>query len=184
MGIKRIFKRSWEEICASFKIAKITSLSKAISVFIAKIDVQVLSRSKKGENKKQKKRLIKKHEIMMEYFNITMKDYVEKYIINKNIPGENKSNVIWMCWWQGYDNAPLIVKRCIDSVKRNCGEKEVILITEDNYKDYVSIPDWVEEKKRKGIISKTHFEIIFVINVWWNVVRRNLLLYFKYRKIF
>ena len=27
-------------------------------------------------------------------------------------------NTIWVCWLQGYDNAPELVKKCIDQLKK------------------------------------------------------------------
>ena len=41
--------------------------------------------------------------------------------------------------------------------KKNAGDHRVIILTEDNYKQYVNIPEWLEEKKNKGVISRTHF---------------------------
>ena len=38
--------------------------------------------------------------------------------------------------------------------------KNVIVITEKNMYDYVSMPDFIIEKYKKGIISKTHFSEI------------------------
>ena len=63
---------------------------------------------------------------------------------------------VWVCWWQGEENAPEIVRACIDSVRRNAGGHEVIVITDENLSDYVHIPDWVLEKVRTGIMSRTN----------------------------
>lgn len=68
-----------------------------------------------------------------------------------------QSNKVWVCWLQGIENAPLIVKRCYDSLQKYLKDKEIILITEDNYRDYVEFPGFILEKYKKGIISKTHF---------------------------
>lgn len=66
------------------------------------------------------------------------------------------SNKVWICWFQGIENAPEIIKKCYESVKNNLKDREVILITEDNMEDYVKFPDYILEKYRKGIITKTH----------------------------
>lgn len=65
--------------------------------------------------------------------------------------------MIWIFWWQGMDNAPLVVQKCYDSVKRNFPDWKITVLTADNYQDYVSFPDYIEEKRNKGIISLTHF---------------------------
>ncbi len=71
---------------------------------------------------------------------------------------ERKKNlVIWTIWLQGMDKAPEIVQKCYVSMKENISDREIIVITEDNYSDYVTFPDFIMEKYEKGIISKVHF---------------------------
>ena len=67
------------------------------------------------------------------------------------------SNKVWFCWFQGLDNAPELVKVCHQSLKDNLKDKEIVVITEENYSDYVDFPDYIKEKYKKGIISRTHF---------------------------
>lgn len=66
------------------------------------------------------------------------------------------SNKIWICWLQGIENAPPLVQKCYQSIKENIKDREVILLTADNYHDYVQFPDYIQEKIDKGIISRTH----------------------------
>ena len=73
------------------------------------------------------------------------------------MPKSEYSDCIWICWWQGLEQAPELVKTCVESIKKNAGNHRVIVLTEDNYKNYVDIPAWVEEKKNKGIITKTNY---------------------------
>ena len=67
------------------------------------------------------------------------------------------SNKIWVCWLQGMENAPLLVQVCYASLCKNLAGREVILLTEDNIKDYVCFPDFIEEKHRKGLIPMPHY---------------------------
>ncbi|MDE6720599.1 MAG: capsular polysaccharide synthesis protein [Bacteroidaceae bacterium] len=67
------------------------------------------------------------------------------------------SNKVWLCWMQGLENAPALVQKCYDSIKANLPDREVFLITEQNRRDYIAIPDYIEEKYQKGIITHTHF---------------------------
>lgn len=67
------------------------------------------------------------------------------------------SNKIWWCWLQGEGSAPELCRTCLNSIRKNCPEHEIIIITEENYLQYVEFPDFVLEKYKKGIISKTHF---------------------------
>lgn len=66
------------------------------------------------------------------------------------------SNKVWILWLQGMNNAPEIVKLCYNSVVRNLPDKEVVLLTEDTYRNYVIFPNHVQQKIDKGVISKTH----------------------------
>lgn len=66
------------------------------------------------------------------------------------------SNKIWICWFQGMENAPELVKKCYESVVGNNPDKEVVVITTENMGDYVTFPDYIMEKWKKGIITHTH----------------------------
>lgn len=35
---------------------------------------------------------------------------------------------VWMCWWQGEDNAPDLVKKCINSVRNNIDNEKQLFI--------------------------------------------------------
>ena len=92
-------------------------------------------------------------------------EVVKKYIDNtdnllkNNSPIGNTSN-IWVCWWQGEENMPEVVKVCYRSIKKLSGKHPVVLITEDNLKDYVQLPQFIMDKYAAGIISRTHFSDI------------------------
>lgn len=83
-------------------------------------------------------------------------DSVDKNI-NVNFNKKSSCRKIWICWLQGIENAPMIVKKCVDSIIENFKQYEVIIITEDNYHDYVKFPDFIQEKIDSGVITKTHF---------------------------
>ena len=51
-----------------------------------------------------------------------------------------QSDVVWVCWLQGLEKAPQLVKACIASIKRHVSQK-VILITAENYLEFVNIPE-------------------------------------------
>lgn len=74
----------------------------------------------------------------------------------KDAPHENCGK-IWFCWFQGLENAPQTVKTCYNSLKENIRDREIIVITEENFGDYVEFPDYILEKYKKGVISRTHF---------------------------
>ena len=73
----------------------------------------------------------------------------------KNILHEHV-DIVWVCWFQGMEHAPKMVQYCFESLKSNLRDKRIILITEDNYKEYVQFPTYILEKYEKGCFSKTH----------------------------
>ena len=66
------------------------------------------------------------------------------------------SNKDWICWFQGMENAPEIVRRCYESVKVNLSDNEIIVITLDNISEYVEFPPHIMDKWEKGQITHTH----------------------------
>lgn len=160
-SIKRIMHRISEELNATRKIARETSWKDAFITLQAKFDIQVMNRHGYQESELQTKHLLKKHEIMLNYYKKTFDNFLRTYDYSENKivdqPQSEYSDCIWICWWQGLDQAPEIVKACVESIKRNAGNHPVIVLTEENYKQYVDIPRWVEEKKLKGIITRTNY---------------------------
>lgn len=158
--IKRIIHRCVEEIDATRRIAKVTSLKEGLETFRAKIDIQIMNSNGYYENETRKKHLLRKHDIMIRYYEKTFGDFLKTYDYthkNEPITISEYSDCIWVCWWQGIEQAPELVKDCVDSIKRNAGKHRVIILTEDNYKEYVDIPEWVEDKKNRGIITRTNY---------------------------
>lgn len=85
--------------------------------------------------------------------------YVLERFENKNVESlsRTQSNKVWVCWLQGMENAPLLVKRCYESLQKYLTDREIIIITEKNFSEYITFPDYILEKWTKGIITNTHF---------------------------
>ena len=92
-----------------------------------------------------------------------------------NVTGLNKpvysgKRYAWSCWWQGMEEAPDLIKACINSQKKYLPkEAELIIITRDNYCDYVDFPQWLLDKAEDGRVTLTTFS---------DVIRASLL--YKY----
>lgn len=67
-----------------------------------------------------------------------------------------RSNKVWVCWLQGMESAPLLVQQCYRSLQENMPDRDIILLTDVNYRDYVKFPAHVQEKIDSGIITRTH----------------------------
>lgn len=67
---------------------------------------------------------------------------------------ENKENVddpIWVFWNEGMDKAPEIVKACYKSIQKY-SDRKVILLTDENEKDYIQMPGFLEQKRENGML--------------------------------
>lgn len=159
-GYKRILKRIKEELKATLEIAHVLTVKQAFITLRAKIDIQIMVHNGRKEHIWIKKNLLRKHEVMNLYFNKVFSDFAPKYETEIETKNDCIGDNIWVCWWQGTNQMPEIVKTCLKSMERNAGKHKIVVITEENYKDYVQFPDWIEEKYNKGIISKTHLSDI------------------------
>lgn len=70
---------------------------------------------------------------------------------------ESASKKVWFCWLQGMDNAPDLIKACYHAACRYMPEREIILIDEENYLSFVEMPEFIVEKRKKGIIPAALF---------------------------
>lgn len=77
-------------------------------------------------------------------------------LINNNLEHVS-SNKIWMYWGQGIDNAPELVQKCYNSIKENVANKEIVMLDDSTYREYVSFPEYIQKKIDSGVITKTHF---------------------------
>ena len=85
------------------------------------------------------------------------RSHLIKFDINydETLPHEN-GNKIWICWFQGMENAPAIVQKRYQSVKENMPYREIIVLTNENLSEYVQFPDYIMNKWKNGIITHTH----------------------------
>ncbi len=70
------------------------------------------------------------------------------------------SNIIWVMWWQGELDMPEVVRMCYEQLLRICNPYEIVLITQDNWKEYLSLPVNIINKNERGMFSITHLSDI------------------------
>ena len=158
MNLKRISHRIKEELGSTIEVAKVVGIKGAFATFRGKVDIQIMVHNGHIEYPRIKKHLMQKHEAMNAYFEKMFTEMTAERIGALDIPkqDENYKDCIWICWWQGLENAPEIVKRCVASIQKHAGHHKIIMITDENYKEFISFPMWIEEKYKRGIITKTH----------------------------
>lgn len=65
---------------------------------------------------------------------------------------------IWVFWWQGLQNAPEVVKKCREILKRENSDKyEVIEVNKENFNQYCTIPPYILKLLDTGKITVTQF---------------------------
>lgn len=110
-----------------------------------------------GVQLKIKNKLKRKYKYVIDDFDNEHKEDIEKT--------KSHERKIWMCWMQGLENAPELVRQCYKQIKKNITDREIVLITEENIDEYVSFPSYIQEKYKKGIISHTHFSDLLRIEL-------------------
>lgn len=89
------------------------------------------------------------HEILKKYSKIK----IEQNLILGECP-------IWIYWDQGFDNAPEMVKACVESVYVYAGNHKINKLSFENFEEYVELPKYIMQKYRDGVISRAHFSDI------------------------
>jgi hypothetical protein len=97
------------------------------------------------------------------YENIVF-NYLLRYLPNEVDQGLSKKNLIgipvFQYWNTGLDDAPEIVRFCVNSVKKNTLNMHHIEINDMNYEKYVDIPALIKTKYARDEISPTIFSDI------------------------
>ena len=110
---------------------------------------------------------IQKHKSILQYLSNRYSSVIEHFLRKDRIPesGITPQSVIWVCWWDGEETMPPLVKACFNSIRRHARKHPVQLVTKYNFRDFISIPEYVLEKFNTGIITLTHFSNIIRVNL-------------------
>ena len=100
--------------------------------------------------------LEKKHNIMRRFLKRIDKKSISENNVCIPLKDECVNNTIWIFWWQGENATPLIVQRCINSIKRHSVGYNIVVITGNNIQDYITLPEKILSKVGKTL-SYTHF---------------------------
>ena len=97
--------------------------------------------------------------------------FIEKYyekakeISTKNVHTKTEKINIWIFWAQGYENAPILIKRCIDRIKMFSNGYEVKQLDINNIKEFIDLPNIIYERLSKKTISLAHFSDVLRISL-------------------
>lgn len=107
-----------------------------------------------------------KHKTILNYLRKDCSKVIDKYkdYVNEE---NSKENNIYVFWYQGIDTAPMLIKKCVNSIKKH-SKMNVIVITKDNYKEYTDIDNSIIEKLENKEITYTFFSDILRFNLLKN----------------
>lgn len=78
----------------------------------------------------------------------------------KNPSIKPDEDIIWQYWHQGRENAPELIKKCLESVEKFEGDKKIVVLSFDTVKDYVKIPEKYYKLLEAGKMKIAHFSDI------------------------
>ena len=79
---------------------------------------------------------------------------------------------VWSLWLQGEENAPALVRNCFASIRHYSG-LETIVLDQNSLQQYISLPEVIVEKYKKGKIKACHFadicrvELLYQYGGYW-----------------
>jgi len=85
-----------------------------------------------------------------------LKKYRQKVETVTNTEQEEVPVRYWTCWSTGENDAPKVVTACFASMRQYLDKERLTVLNFDTLREYVTIPDFIEEKYKKGIIGKIH----------------------------
>lgn len=147
MDLRKIYyKQGGKELIKQYRKSGVlgTALAEFILLGKSRTALEILRNS---AQLKTKQHLERRYRNKLIQFDQEYSSYVYKH---KN------SNTIWICWFQGLENAPEIVRKCYYSMKKNLHKHKIILITSSNINKYVLLPSYIMDKWKAGIITNTH----------------------------
>lgn len=107
---------------------------------------------------KKRKGLPYKHRAVKKYLTKWASQYLDlKSVQEESISAGTSPPPIWVCWLQGEDKMPPIIKLCIESIRTMARLQPVVLISFDNIDKYVHVPESITQKLHSGQISYTHY---------------------------
>lgn len=82
-------------------------------------------------------------------------------------PKRTTRPIVWVYWGQGFENAPDIVKICLNQLM-SYEEINLKILDDDNISDFVDFPQIVINKYRSGSISKAHYSDLLRLELLYN----------------
>ena len=110
----------------------------------------------------------RKHRFLIRYLDENYGSLVPQGNLNVLPLKSIMSLPIWVFWYQGELTMPPLIKTCYDSICKNANGRKVILLSKDNFEEYVHLPKYILEYVQKGFISYTHLSDLIRVSLLYN----------------
>jgi len=101
----------------------------------------------------------RKHDIIIKKLENDYSFVLDKYKKYNVETDYSSKSPVWVCWFQGIENAPPLVKICVNSIKKATNHP-VNIISNDNIPKYIAFPDYILEKYNHGLITNAQYSDI------------------------
>lgn len=99
-----------------------------------------------------------KYSIVNSYIEKKYQNIIMKYKEKSENKEEKITEIIWIFWWQGIENAPIIVKKCVDKIEKIGGN--IVFIDKNNYGNYINVSPEILKKLNNEEFTLTYFSDI------------------------
>lgn len=101
-----------------------------------------------------------KEAFLLEWLREDLREVLQKYQAEVRLPvsdGAGIPKIIWVYWWDGFENAPQIVQCCVRSIRQHAKGFDLRLLDRTNLEQYLTVPQFLLERQENGGIGKAHF---------------------------
>lgn len=98
-----------------------------------------------------------KHKLITKYLTQRLLPVINRYKESESNGIYNPKAPIWVCWLQGEESLPELCKLSLNSIKRHNNGHPVILLSLENYSNYIILPEYIVQKYKSGLIGQAHF---------------------------
>lgn len=100
-------------------------------------------------------------ETLSDYMIKELAPVTERYNKGEYLPAQPQQKLdkipVWVCWWQGEESMPPIVKACVAKMRSTLPvNAQLHIVTWDNLPEYVELPANILDKYQRGLITKVH----------------------------
>lgn len=98
----------------------------------------------------------RKDDYVLRFLGRTLDQTLQTYKTQSSCGTYQKNAPIWVCWWDGENAAPALVRQCIKSIRHHAGNHPVIFIWKENCAEYLSLPTHILQHVNCGTMGLAH----------------------------